>query len=56
MGIIICSDSNKNAEVATYELKKQGISNTFILKGGIDSWLNAGFPLVKKKINYIPKK
>jgi rhodanese-related sulfurtransferase len=48
--IIICSDNNQNADKAMKVLKKEGMEQIYILKGGINAWQNAGFPLEKKKI------
>merc|ERR1712039_465915 len=50
--IIICSNYNSNVKLATNLLKKEGLKKIFILKGGIRSWENAGFPLLKKIKNY----
>jgi rhodanese-related sulfurtransferase len=47
--IIICSNNEKNSKESMIILKKEGIKKIYILKGGIQSWTNAGFPVIKKK-------
>ena len=46
--VVICSNLDYNTKTALNILKKAGLKKVFILKGGIQSWENAGFPLTKK--------
>ena len=54
--IIICSDKNIYAKKAEIVLRNEGINKIYILKGGIHSWTNAGFPLIKTKIKKLINK
>lgn len=56
--IILCSDVKKNTSKMTEILKKHGFKKVYVLKGGIQSWKNAGFPLITtvKKIHLSNKK
>merc|ERR1712039_983429 len=51
--IIICSNDNKIAKIAILKLRNEKAESVYILKGGIKSWKNAGFPIVKKKLEFI---
>lgn len=57
--IIIYSDDEKRSEEAFNIVRNWGYSNTSILKGGIDGWKKAGYPIAsgpaKTEIVYVPK-
>jgi len=54
--VIICSDNNKEAKKVISLLKEKGLQEIYILKGGLETWKNAGFHLNKKIINKNNKK
>ena len=53
--IIICSDGTDNLRKAFSILKEKDIEKLYIFKGGIQSWQNAGFPLVRTKKQLLNK-
>ena len=45
--LIVCAAGVSSQKIAT-ELKKEGVENVAILKGGIQAWTSADLPLEKK--------
>ena len=46
--IVVCADGQKSAKCAL-KLRKVEFSDVFGLKGGINAWQEAGYPLTKSK-------
>lgn len=45
--VVVCAKGIQAAKIAQ-ELRKEGAVKVAFLKGGIDAWISADFPLVKK--------
>ena len=41
--VVLCDDNDGLAERAAAVLMRNGYPDTFVLKGGVDAWVSAGF-------------
>ncbi len=48
--IIVCNSGGGRAKSAGVKLKKAGISDIYVLKGGMQSWRTADYPVTKVKV------
>ena len=49
--VIVYSNSGERSNIACNILMKKGFSEVYNLEGGIDAWINAGFPVASQKNN-----
>ncbi len=47
--IILVDNNGQNSAVVAHKLKKEGLTDVYILAGGLTAWKSAGIPLSKSK-------